>query len=52
MTLANLALLREAQEDVSAALEVARDALAILETTEDTMICDKVRAMIARWERA
>ncbi len=48
--LGNLALLREAQGDFAGALEFARQAVAVLETTEDTRTLAEARGLVAKWE--
>jgi tetratricopeptide (TPR) repeat protein len=50
-TLNNLALLREAQGDISGAMEFGRQAVAVLETTEDKAELEKVRSLVAEWEK-
>jgi tetratricopeptide (TPR) repeat protein len=50
-TLGNLALLREAQGDIAGALTFARQAVAVLERTEDKAELEKARGLVAKWER-
>jgi predicted ATPase/Tfp pilus assembly protein PilF len=49
-TLGNLALLRKAQGDVPAALTLEREALKVLEMTQDEAAKQKARDLIAKWE--
>jgi tetratricopeptide (TPR) repeat protein/class 3 adenylate cyclase len=52
LTLENVALLREAQGDIAGALEWGRQALQVLETTQDKRATEKVRGLVARWEQS
>jgi tetratricopeptide (TPR) repeat protein len=49
-TLENLALLRKAQADLPAALALEREALKVLETTQDEAAKRNARGLIAEWE--
>ena len=51
-TLKNLALLREVRGDITEALEIGRQAVVVLETTEDKMELEKARQLVAKWEAA
>jgi tetratricopeptide (TPR) repeat protein len=50
-TLENLALLRKAQGDVTEALQFEREALRVLDTTEDEAAKAKAREWLAEWEQ-
>jgi len=49
--LANFAELRAAQGDLAGALELGRQAITVLETTEDTRTLAEARELVAKWER-
>ncbi len=49
--LANLALLRADQGDMTEALTLAREALQGLDATEDETTKEKVRKLVAEWEQ-
>lgn len=49
-TLWNLALLRKAQGHLPAALVLEREALRVLDTTQDEAAKKKTREFIAKWE--
>jgi tetratricopeptide (TPR) repeat protein len=49
-TLKDLAELREAQGDIVGALEFVRQAVAVLEATEDAQTLGEVRELVAKWE--
>ena len=46
-TLANIALLYKAQDDIVKALEYGRQGLAVFEMTQDTKAVEKAKAWIA-----
>ena len=48
--LENLALLREAQGEIAGALEFGRQAVAVLETTEDKAALEEARQLVAKLE--
>jgi predicted ATPase len=50
-TLANMAVLNEEQGNIPAALIRAREALQVLEETEDRRMTERVRGWIAMWEQ-
>ena len=50
-TLNNLALVREAQGDIAGALEFGRQAIAVLEKTEDKAALAKVQLCVAEREK-
>jgi tetratricopeptide (TPR) repeat protein len=50
-TLENIALLYSAQGDTEKALEWERQALAVLQTTQDARAVEKARGLIAQWEK-
>lgn len=49
--LGNLALLRAAQGDIAGAMEFGRQAIAVLETTEDKAALEKARQIVAELEK-
>ena len=49
--LVNLALLRANQGDMAGALTLAREALQVLEATEDETAKERVRKLVTDWEQ-
>jgi tetratricopeptide (TPR) repeat protein len=50
-TLNNLGLLREAREDIAGALDFARQAVSVLEKTEDKAELEKARRLVTKWDQ-
>jgi len=50
-TLGNLALIQEAQGEIAGALELARQAEAVFEKTEDKTALERARARVAEWAK-